>query len=176
MCVRSSLVIRNTNTHTGAGAFPYEDEESTSASSVASTSTSTREQDLEEAADPEGERGGGKLAARQTDAEDDACAQENAGMVGQTDGYSDGYSTPYVADLSTFTADRFFLDTSRQIKAVLFTKKTHVPSLWRQVAAQYAHLALFGVVRESEVISKPQTPSPKPQILTPNPETLNPKP
>jgi len=35
--------------------------------------------------------------------------------------------------LNTFTADRFFLDTSRQVKAVLFTKKTEVPTLWQQV-------------------------------------------
>ena len=45
-------------------------------------------------------------------------------------------SSPLVAGLNTFTADRFFLDTSRQVKAVLFTKKTEVPTLWQQVAAQ----------------------------------------
>ena len=41
--------------------------------------------------------------------------------------------SPLVAGLNTFTADRFFLDTSRQVKAVLFTKKTEVPTLWQQV-------------------------------------------
>lgn len=58
--------------------------------------------------------------------------------------------SPFVADLNTFTADRFFLDPSRQIKAVLFTKKPQVPTLWRQIASEHAHLALFGAVRRSE--------------------------
>jgi len=58
--------------------------------------------------------------------------------------------SPFVADLNTFTADRFFLDPSRQIKAVLFTKKPSVPTLWRQIAAEHAHLALFGAIRLSE--------------------------
>ena len=92
-------------------------------------------------------------------------------------------SSPYVSDLDTFTAENFFLDTSRHLKAVLFTKKAlvscprvrllgytplrprhpsartcaltlaciqQVPSLWRQIAEQHAHVALFGVVRQSE--------------------------
>ena len=35
-------------------------------------------------------------------------------------------SSPYVSDLDTFTAENFFLDTSRHLKAVLFTKKALV--------------------------------------------------
>ena len=35
-------------------------------------------------------------------------------------------SSPYVSELDTFTAENFFLDTSRHLKAVLFTKKALV--------------------------------------------------
>jgi len=61
-----------------------------------------------------------------------------------------GESSNLVTVLNTFTADRFFLDTSRQVKAVLFTKKAQIPTLWQQVATELAHHALFGLVRDSE--------------------------
>ena len=52
-------------------------------------------------------------------------------------------SSPFVADLNLFTADRFFLDTSRQMKAVLFTKKAQVPTLWRQVTTALVNVTLL---------------------------------
>ncbi len=55
-----------------------------------------------------------------------------------------------VVELNVFNADSFFSDEERVVKAVLFTRKSEVPPLWRQVAMANLRIASFGLVRHGE--------------------------